>query len=514
MQEENLKDVDESKKIESTIAIFRNFSPQKPVDNAVIYFWESHTKNPGDKKNTQATIDLIYKDFDIATCEKYEVRTGYLSRYNYLKKSVDQTTNAEMEEAVLRGEEEEQNWLKRCNPELPGFIQKKWQDCISKKNNCYFEECKELLIKEIKCNENFKNAFIKSAKDYSDRHGTNCTNGEFYILEEISWIYSLMLVHLNKPVYLIHVGNDNPAIKEMFGTLPNLQKSVKWLSPRLKEVVFSNTADFLMYYRNNSYAGCSYAIENKEVVKAITTFKKELDSTKEELLRTLSREVEEKNMLYSIIEKIPGHVYWLNRDNVYLGCNNLQAKEYDLKSRQDIIGKTNRDLHTPEEADILDRNNTVVMETGRPFEGDEHASFTTSRYGNYLTHKTPLFDTHGKVMGLLGISMDITDRKRAEKLAIQNEIQKKFQKVADQVVHDIRTPLQVLLNVSKSCKNLSEKEHVMLRDSVDSLKNIAQEFLEYSFDKKESFEYKHILVSQTLTEILDQKKRQYSGKKN
>jgi two-component sensor histidine kinase len=115
-------------------------------------------------------------------------------------------------------------------------------------------------------------------------------------------------------------------------------------------------------------------------------------------------------------------------------------------------------------------------------------------------------------MGLLGISMDITDRKRAEKLAIQNEIQKKFQKVADQVVHDIRTPLQVLLNVSKSCKNLSEKEHVMLRDSVNSIKDIAQEFLEYSFDKKESFEHQHILVSQTLSEILDQKKRQHSDK--
>jgi hypothetical protein len=46
-----------------------NFSPQKPVGDAIVYFWESHNKHLDEKEKTQATIDLIYKEFDLTTCE-------------------------------------------------------------------------------------------------------------------------------------------------------------------------------------------------------------------------------------------------------------------------------------------------------------------------------------------------------------------------------------------------------------------------------------------------------------
>lgn len=69
MKEEILNN-DDCDEIESTIAVFRNFSPEKPVENAVVYFWESHTDNSDDKEKHQATIELIYKEFDMYTAVK------------------------------------------------------------------------------------------------------------------------------------------------------------------------------------------------------------------------------------------------------------------------------------------------------------------------------------------------------------------------------------------------------------------------------------------------------------
>ncbi|MDR3274836.1 MAG: hypothetical protein LBS81_02430 [Endomicrobium sp.] len=56
-------------KIEATVASFHNLPVAVPIRNPVVLFWDSHTKNPDDKRKIQATIDLINKNFDLATCE-------------------------------------------------------------------------------------------------------------------------------------------------------------------------------------------------------------------------------------------------------------------------------------------------------------------------------------------------------------------------------------------------------------------------------------------------------------
>jgi hypothetical protein len=187
-------------KIDSTVAMFSNFpAKQKDIDThgSVIYFWESHNKNQEDKENIQATSNLLHR-IDLFEYEKYEVHTGYLSRWNYMPKDIDQMSSQEIEQAIKRAYEEQDIWLKRCNPDLPNFIPKDWKDCISEENNPYYKQCKELIIEELENNNGFYDAFLKSVNFYAERHGTSRKNGEQYILEEISWILSLPLMHLIK----------------------------------------------------------------------------------------------------------------------------------------------------------------------------------------------------------------------------------------------------------------------------------------------------------------------------
>ena len=79
----------------------------------------------------------------------------------------------------------------------------------------------------------------------------------------------------------------------------------------------------------------------------------------------MNNDLEMFNNLETIITALPGHVYWLDRDNIYRGCNDIQAKAFGLNSSKEIIGKRNEDLPAfsmhPEVVAFLNENNLKVM---------------------------------------------------------------------------------------------------------------------------------------------------------
>jgi two-component system aerobic respiration control sensor histidine kinase ArcB len=160
--------------------------------------------------------------------------------------------------------------------------------------------------------------------------------------------------------------------------------------------------------------------------------------------------------LEKIISLMPGHVYWLDKNNVYQGCNDVQAKSVELKSRHDIIGKRNRDLIWKEFADDLDNLNLEVMKTGKTHIEEENIR-TVNGVKIVLSQKVPLYDNNNNVMGILGISFDITERKRMEKelreakekAEIVNQVKTDFIRNME---HDIRTPISGLIGVTNYLK--------------------------------------------------------------
>lgn len=115
----------------------------------------------------------------------------------------------------------------------------------------------------------------------------------------------------------------------------------------------------------------------------------------------------------NLIGVLPGHVYWMDKNNVFLGCNDLQAKNAGLRSRKDIVGKTNYDMLWKDQADDLNKLNLSVMENGIAYTAEEYAIMANGP-GIYLSQKVPLRDKNNEIIGMLGISFDITERKRME----------------------------------------------------------------------------------------------------
>ena len=137
-----------------------------------------------------------------------------------------------------------------------------------------------------------------------------------------------------------------------------------------------------------------------------------LNARMEEETQKFKSELQSVHDYYEgIIALMPGHVYWLDRNNVFLGCNDLQAKNAQLSSRKDIVGKTNFDMPWKDQAEELNKLNNLVMETGIPHTAEEYAVMANGM-AIYISQKVPLRNKNNEIVGVLGISLDITERKK------------------------------------------------------------------------------------------------------
>jgi PAS domain S-box-containing protein len=138
-------------------------------------------------------------------------------------------------------------------------------------------------------------------------------------------------------------------------------------------------------------------------------------------------------LLENIMEAFPGSVFWKDTNSVYLGCNTTEAICSGAASPKDVIGKTDYDLGWEGYGGDFYRNSDkVVLETGKPVLHIEE-SYPNGINGEvvYDTSKVPLFDNNGKISGIFGVSIDITERKRLEeKLIVSNEM---LQKILDSI---------------------------------------------------------------------------------
>jgi PAS domain S-box-containing protein len=152
----------------------------------------------------------------------------------------------------------------------------------------------------------------------------------------------------------------------------------------------------------------------------------------------------------NILAVLPFHVYWLDRSGKYLGCNDNQAKSMGLKSRLDVIGRGNQDLPNAENLGsavikTLDETNEKIMASGEPFSLEE---FDLSGQRTFLTRKLPMRDSTGEVIGLVGISVDITAEKSLEEMKLKvmttEEGVKTSRLLAQIIAHELRTPFSAM----------------------------------------------------------------------
>jgi PAS domain S-box-containing protein/putative nucleotidyltransferase with HDIG domain len=122
------------------------------------------------------------------------------------------------------------------------------------------------------------------------------------------------------------------------------------------------------------------------------------------------KDLQDREVRYrTLFENLPIPVFTKDWEGRYTSCNAEELKYW----AENPTGHTDEELLPLEIARALREADLRVMETGNPLSGEE--KFQTPfglRYG--LVRKVPLHDGSGNVIGILGASLDITDRKEAE----------------------------------------------------------------------------------------------------
>ena len=160
-----------------------------------------------------------------------------------------------------------------------------------------------------------------------------------------------------------------------------------------------------------------------------------------------TKKLEEALQYYkSAIALLPGNVYCKKSNNSeYIWCNNNFAKILHLNNPADINGKTDYDFLEKILADVVTKNDAKVIRSKIPSSFEEKGLNINGEEVVYLTTKTPLLDDNHNVIGLLGISVDITERKTMEEeLRIAKERAELASEIKSQFIqnmeHDLRTP--------------------------------------------------------------------------
>lgn len=174
--------------------------------------------------------------------------------------------------------------------------------------------------------------------------------------------------------------------------------------------------------------------------------------------------------LENIIRVIPANIYWKDTNCVILGGNLSHAQQAGFSDPSEVRGKTDFDFIWKEHAEELIENDLKVMKSGVRMQLEENGVLADGALHTFLTTKEPLRDHENNIIGLIGVSTDITEFKklqaelvRANELAAiaisdkavaeaaafasdtrakaEEEMRKMVMVLVGDIVHDLRTPI-------------------------------------------------------------------------
>ena len=115
----------------------------------------------------------------------------------------------------------------------------------------------------------------------------------------------------------------------------------------------------------------------------------------------------------ALLDNIPYMAWMKDTQGVFLAVNEPFASACG-RSKDDILGKTDRDVWPPEHAERYMADDRRVVETGKKFFAEEPIA-ESGETKWFETFKTPIRDSRGLVTGTVGLARDITERKQAER---------------------------------------------------------------------------------------------------
>lgn len=189
----------------------------------------------------------------------------------------------------------------------------------------------------------------------------------------------------------------------------------------------------------------SKPIDETELLARIQTQLARADARRQRL--ALTDELEHRVLdrtaeLRTLIDTLPDLVWMKNREGVYRECNR-RFEQFFGATREQIIGRTDRDFLSPEQADFFRTMDNQAIQSGKQTVNEEEVTFVADGHREFLeTIKTPVYGAGGELLGVLGIGRDITERKKSEENLLRSLDEK--DSLIRELFHRTKNTLQLI----------------------------------------------------------------------
>jgi PAS domain S-box-containing protein len=244
----------------------------------------------------------------------------------------------------------------------------------------------------------------------------------------------------------------------------------------------------------------SYRMADKK--KNYSELSKEVSQLRRKVrdLRTIERKcLQERILLRTLINNLPDAIYAKDASCRKTIANLADVHNMGLHSETDVLGKDDFELFPKEIAEKFYADDKSVIQSGTPVLNREEYFVDAEGKKRWLeTSKLPLKDQRGKIVGLIGIGRDITERKQAEEqvrlqLSVIAEQNLELEKARDQAMeanktksaflasmsHELRTPLNAIIGYSEMiCEEMSDDGETRYRSDLDRIHMAGKNLLE------------------------------------
>jgi PAS domain S-box-containing protein len=158
----------------------------------------------------------------------------------------------------------------------------------------------------------------------------------------------------------------------------------------------------------------------------------------------------ERSMYRTLIDTLPDLIWLKDAAGVYVSCNK-RFEQFFGAPESEINGKTDYDFVDKELADFFRMNDRKAMEKGGPSVSEEEVPFASDGHRELLeVTKTPMHDSNGGLIGVLGIGHDISAKRKTE---IELEAHRQhLQELVDSKTADLKVAREAAeaANIAKS----------------------------------------------------------------
>jgi PAS domain S-box-containing protein len=180
----------------------------------------------------------------------------------------------------------------------------------------------------------------------------------------------------------------------------------------------------------------------------------------------------EKSRLNYMIDAIPDLIFFKDTESRFLGCNKAFEKYLNKKSA-DIIGLSEFDLFNKSEANSYINSDKRIIQSIEQERTTNWVTYPNGQKCLLFTLKTPYFDSENNLLGIIGISRDITEMEETrQRLIMAKEKAEESDRLKTAFLanmsHEIRTPMNAIIGFS----DLLSEDDLTQEDKIDFISKI------------------------------------------